>query len=100
MLNYSLYLKFISGEEKEVILENPHKLIPDQNRPHALTYVADGFLHNIPFSSLADFWFDPAKYNECAKMKATQVQLPTPDCDCSSCQAAKNKIKTIAKTLD
>jgi len=99
MLNYSLYLKFIDGREKEVILENPHKLIPDTIRPHALTYTLNGYNHNIPFSSLADFWFDPAKYNECAKMKETHVQLPKPDCDCSSCQAAKDKIKTIAKTL-
>ena len=63
---YMLSLRFTSGQKQDIMLEKPHQLTPDTLRPHALVYEDDaGMVHNIPFSSLDEFYFDPKMYNQC-----------------------------------
>lgn len=72
---YVLTIKFVGGEQKEFTLTEPHKLSPDNMRPVALTYKdANDLLHNIPFSSMLDFWFSVEDYKKC---EAAQVVKKT-----------------------
>lgn len=75
-MTYTLNLKFVNGETKTIALNNPHRLSPDNLRPHAMTYMDDaGNMHNIPFSSLLDFWFSIQEYNECEKQFCATCQV-------------------------
>jgi len=66
-MSYILHLAFVSGRQQDIELTNVHRLVPDPARPHALVYYLDRMAHNIPFSSLEDFWFDPDAYNSVEK---------------------------------
>ena len=99
MLTYSLFLVYLDGEEKKVVLSKPHTLATTPTA--ALVYEdAEGNVHNIPLSSLKDFYFNPRNYNLCeADIPTTNLLLPTPGCDCSDCQRKVEKIKLVAGKL-
>jgi len=100
MNQYKLHIRFVNGNEEVLELTNPHRLIPDNVRPHALVYTdVENFVHNIPFSSILDFWFKIEEFNACERSQETGViKLPTPNCDCESCKATIEKIKTISNS--
>jgi len=85
---YTLNIKFVNGETSEIILDKPHRLVPSNAQPHALVYMQQNILHNLPFSSIMDFWFNPVDYNEVEKLDKS---TPTPNCDCASCKAKKGE---------
>ena len=88
---YTLFIRFVTGETSEILLHTPHKLVPDQVKPLALVYNdGEGYLHNIPFSSILDFWFNVEDYNDC-ESGATNQQ-PTPGCNCAQCKKLKEKL--------
>ena len=77
MTTYKLFLRLVSlPTPVEVTLDSPHKLVPDNIRPSALVYTdpITGDTHNIPFSSIVDFWFNPSEYNACVA-GVRQIQI-------------------------
>ena len=98
---YELHLVYVNGTERVLTLDTPHRLVPDTMKPHALTYEDDGKMHNIPFSSILDFWFSAKDYNQCDKqtVEGTVLRLPTRGCQCEACKAAVEKIKGVANSL-
>jgi len=98
-MSYVLNIKFINGEEKELVLSAPHTLTPDNSRPAALVYKdAAGLLHNIPFTSIMDFWFSVEAYTKC-EAKDSPLRRPTPGCNCEACVKATLEIKNAAKGI-
>ena len=96
MAEYTLNISFVSGNTVELTLDKPHRLVPDPTRPHALVYTdSDNMTHNIPFTSIEDFWFNPELYNQCEEASGTlnTIRLPTPGCECASCKKTKEILK-------
>lgn len=85
---YKLFIKYVNGDVGEYDLDVPHLLAPNNVQPHVLVYLKDGFSHNVPFTGIMDFWFNPHEYNEVQKLVGNQ---PTPNCDCASCTAKKGE---------
>ena len=77
--NYTLNIKYVDGSKEEISLTSPHQLVPDNKAPHVLVYSdKDGCMHNVPFSSIVDFWFMPEDYNDCEK----EAKSGCKDCSC------------------
>ena len=70
MEGYLLTIEFNNGTTKEVRLSEVHRLTPDGLNPVALVYTdRDGLMHNIPFTSMKEFYFDPSEYAKHGKQK-------------------------------
>lgn len=85
---YTLCIKFVNGDSLEVVLDKSHKLVPNNVQPHALVYTHGDYLHNIPFSSIVDFWFNPVDYNEVEKI---EKNAPTLNCQCAVCKEKRGE---------
>ena len=68
MNQYILTIVFLNGDRKEISLETPHELQPEPRSPHALAYKdRDGDIHNIPWTSMLEFHFNPEDYMKVRK---------------------------------
>ena len=98
MLSYTLFLVFSDGSQKEMVLEKPHNLV--SNPVAAIVYDdAEGRTHNIPLSSLRDFYFHSENYNMCSRQQSKTLDLPTPGCECKECKRKTEIIRVTAKQL-
>jgi len=96
-MNYTLTLIFLDGDKVEIVLDKPHRLASSPTP--ALTYEdAEGNFHNIPLSSLKDFFFHPMNYRLCEDWNSPKLEKPTPNCNCPLCIQRAEQIKKIAST--
>ena len=99
MKEYMLVIEFVNGTKRELMLKIPHQLVPNQATPSAVTYQDGDIIHNIPFSSILDFSFDPKAYMEVEQLQRMEPRnnpyLPTPGCNCDKCKEKIAHLKTI-----
>ena len=94
-MNYTLTLIFLDGSKEELTLGKPHRLAT--NPAAAITYEdGEGNFHNVPLSSLRDFYFHPTNYRLCEDWNSTKLEKPTPNCSCTVCLQRIEQIKKIA----
>jgi len=98
-MTYTITLVFLDGSKQEIILSKPHRLAT--NPTAAITYEdAEGNSHNIPLSSLRDFFFHPINYRLCEECTSTTLEKPTPNCSCPVCEQRKQKIQEVIGMKD
>lgn len=65
-MQYILTIILINGEQRELLLDEPHEIVPANNEPKALAWRdRDNILHNVPWTSILEFYFSPDEYNAC-----------------------------------
>ena len=65
-MSYILTLKTIDNNQREILLESPHEIVPSPADPKAVSWRdRDGNLHNVPWSSILEFYFSPQDYKKC-----------------------------------
>lgn len=65
-MEYVLTIVLINGQQREIFLKTPHELVPAANDPKAISWKdRDGLIHNIPWTSILEFYFSPEDYNDC-----------------------------------
>jgi hypothetical protein len=65
-MEYVLTLILINGQQRELLLDKPHVLVPSPNDPKAVSWTdRDGLIHNVPWSSIIELYFSPEDFNAC-----------------------------------